>query len=93
MTPQDRTAIAKAEHPSEFHMTVGRTLRNSWSIWSEGTLIRNWFRNIGISHPDDISGMILERLWREVRGEPFSQQEFVAKTQDFWQQSLGRPIP
>lgn len=44
---------------SELHHTLGRYLRNKWSLWSESELAQHMNNVQGITHPDDMSHAIL----------------------------------
>ena len=43
----------------EYHLGFGRTLRNSWGLWG-GSRLQKYFLERGVSHPEDMSGVILE---------------------------------
>ena len=71
---------------SEWHFTVGRSIRNDWGLWADGPLKR-WFNSIGITHPDDMSGTILKALRRKVRGIAYTNIDLmddVKKYQNYW---------
>lgn len=53
---------------SEYHMGLGRWLRNYWSLWG-GSRLQQYFRNKGINHPDNISGLILMAYNKYLNGE------------------------
>jgi uncharacterized protein DUF6794 len=42
----------------EFHHGLGTWMRNNWGLWSRGHLY-SYFRQMGLEHPDDMSGVIL----------------------------------
>jgi hypothetical protein len=44
---------------SELHHTLGRYLRNRWSLWSDSELAQHMRDAQGITHPDDMSHAIL----------------------------------
>jgi hypothetical protein len=44
---------------SELHHTLGRYLRNKWSLWSESELAQHMNNVQGVTHPDDMSHAIL----------------------------------
>ena len=47
---------------SSYHHNLGRWLRNNWGLW-KGDRLSKYFNNIGVHHPDDISGIILDTFW------------------------------
>lgn len=71
LTPEDEAAIKdKTSDPCEVHFMVGISLRNYWRLWDRSTPLVKWFwKTYKINHADDISGMILDALWRTVRGQ------------------------
>lgn len=67
------------------HFTVGMMLRNEWSLWDKDSILVRWFQGrYGISHADDVSGLILDCLCRDVRGEPRKDKELAKKFIDHW---------
>jgi len=66
------------------HHTLGTWMRNSWGLWGDSEL-KKWFNNIGIMHPDDMSGIILRCLVCSMKKEPFDLQEQVKHYQGYWE--------
>ena len=89
----DREQMRITIRPTEFHYSVGHWLRENWSLWDPGSRLRKDFLNIGLHHPDDITAFLIEEVWCESRGETFDPLGFVTRTQAFWQQTVGNPIP
>jgi hypothetical protein len=48
---------------------MGLTIRNCWGLWGHSRLAK-YFNELGIDHPDDMSGIILTSLWRELNHLP-----------------------
>lgn len=62
------------------HFTWGMLLRNEWTIWDKETKMVIWFKeHYGLDHADDISGLILECLWRDVNKQPRDIGNLVRK--------------
>jgi hypothetical protein len=60
----------KNSSPTQCHFNFGMALRNDWSLWDKNTILVKWFyKTYGVNHADDISGIILECLWNDVRQE------------------------
>lgn len=55
--------------PSELHHTLGMSLRNGWDLWGNSRLVK-YFHELGIYHPDDMSGIILDSYVNYLKGEP-----------------------
>ncbi|MCZ4408163.1 hypothetical protein O3Q51_05055 [Cryomorphaceae bacterium 1068] len=45
--------------PADYHMGLGTNLRNRWGLWSSSRL-REYFLDLGVTHPDDMSSIILD---------------------------------
>lgn len=76
-----------------YHFTVGRTLRNSWSLWDNDSPIkRNAVDEYGIAHADDISGLILAWAPAKIRGDVFDPHVYVKKYYDHWKSYGTTPL-
>jgi hypothetical protein len=40
---------------------------------------------MGIQHPDDMSGIVLDSYWRKLHGEPIALQEQVDSYKQYWE--------
>ena len=75
------------EWMSETHHALGQWLRNNWGLWALGdSEIVNWFGAIGIKHADDMSGIILKMLWRDLNGQPRDLDKEIAQIRSFYNQ-------
>jgi hypothetical protein len=68
--PQDQLtelASLSADELIETHMGLGMEIRNAW-LWGDNRpeLVR-YFRGKGVNHPDDMSGILIECLYRETK--------------------------
>lgn len=71
------------ENPFLLHHTLGRFLRNNWSLWEPDTPIkRDAVTKYKIAHADDISGLILDWAMAIAKGEEFDP---LVKCQQFEQ--------
>lgn len=62
-------------------------MRNNWSIWPTAkTPLRNDCRKRfrGICHPDDVTGMILDKVAHIIRSEPWDPEPTIEKTLKHW---------
>lgn len=66
-----------------YHMGLGLWMRNNWGLWG-GSRLATYFNGIGIFHPDDMSGIILDSFWRHLNSQPIKLEEQVAFYQRFW---------
>jgi hypothetical protein len=76
-----------------FHDNLGRYIRNTWGLWDgiaavqagrEPEELYKYFNNMGISHPDDCSGIILKSYWRHKHNVPLDLEAQVKHYQDYW---------
>lgn len=68
---------------SKLHHSLGRWMRNNWSLWSGGQL-KDYFNKLEINHPDDISSIIITSYWRYLRSEPLNVEAQVEKHLNYW---------
>ena len=67
----------------QYHMGLGVWMRNNWGLWG-GSRLAKYFNGIGIFHPDDMSGIILDSFWCHLNSQPIKLEEQVAYYQRFW---------
>ena len=65
-------------------------LRNNWGLWRNSKLAENLFK-MGIFHPDDMSGIILDSYQRKLKGEEIKLDEQLKYYQNYWRES-GVPV-
>jgi hypothetical protein len=66
-----------------FHRGLGMWMRNNWGLWA-GSRLAKYFNGMGIFHPDDMSGIILDSFWRRLHSQPIELEKQVAYYQRFW---------
>lgn len=87
LRPEDIEKIKSGEITvSSMHFGLGMGLRNRWELWG-GSRLAKYFNSIGINHPDDMSGIILESYVRKLRGEPLLLEEQVKFYQEYWEEA------
>ncbi len=64
------------------HFTLGRCLRNKWNLWHKSILAK-WFNKHEIWHADDMSGIILESLYRVLNNKPIDLEQQVQIYKDY----------
>lgn len=72
---------------SEYHFSLGMWMRNYWELWKESRLTK-YFNNVGIQHPDDMSGIILNSFWRHLNNKPIQLKKQVAYYHEYWKYSI-----
>lgn len=54
---------------AEAHFFLGRNIRNSLGLWQPESHLYNFFKDTyGLKHADDMSGIILKKLYNTVHG-------------------------
>jgi hypothetical protein len=76
------------EQMAEYHMGLGLWMRNNWGLW-RGSRLKTYFNGIGIFHPDDMSGIILDSFWRYLNSKSINLNEQVAYYQQYWKVNAG----
>jgi hypothetical protein len=67
-----------------YHHGLGTWLRNNWGLWS-GSRLAKYFNGLGIKHPDDMSGVILDSFWRHLNNKPIELEGQVKYYKDYWE--------
>ena len=76
-----------------FHHTLGDEIRENWSLDLKDTPLYTCFKLIGITHPDDMSTIIMTCAYRQFNKKPVNMTEQVDKIKAYWQKEIGRPTP
>jgi hypothetical protein len=70
----------------DHHFGLGMWMRNYWRLWG-GSRLGEYFNSLGISHPDDMSSIVLDSFWRHLNSEPIMLDEQVEYYQEYWRQA------
>ncbi|NEO88308.1 MAG: hypothetical protein F6J87_29230 [Spirulina sp. SIO3F2] len=65
------------------HHSLGRSIRNEWDLWADSRLA-NWFNEMDIFHPDDMSAIIIKSLHRDLAGRPLELEEQIDYYKEYW---------
>lgn len=68
---------------NQYHHGLGTWLRNNWALWA-GSRLSLYFNDLGIFHPDDMSGIILDSYYRYRHKLPINLDEQIKYYQDYW---------
>jgi hypothetical protein len=68
-----------------YHFGLGTGLRNSWRLWGDSRLSK-WFNSIEIFHAEDMSGIIIISLHRNLNDKLIKLEEQVSSVRQFWEQ-------
>lgn len=72
---------------NDYHMGLGLGIRNTWGLW-DGSRLTRYFNKLGIHHPDDMSGIILDTFWCKLHSQPLRLDERVAYYQAYWKRTI-----
>jgi hypothetical protein len=88
MGAKGRDEVLKATEDGmiEYHHGLGMWLRNNWGLWG-GSRLARYFNRLGIRHPDDMSGIILDSYWRKVHDRPIDLDGQVRHCLDYWKKA------
>ena len=77
---KDRNELTEEEQNAYDHVLghfgLGLWMRNNWNFWKGGKLSK-YFNELGIYHPDNMSGIILKSYKAKLRGEKYSIEEDI----------------
>ena len=79
--------LPDGEFVAYVHHGFGTYLRNNWGLWGDSNLARS-LRMKGLSHPDDMSGIILHSYQRKLKKEKIKFEEQVKHYQDYWDKNV-----
>jgi len=66
-----------------YHLGLGMWLRNNWCLW-HGSELQTYFIELGLVHPDDMSGIILDSFWRSLNNKPLDLEGQIAHYTTHW---------
>lgn len=83
-----REAVMKARERdmAAYHFGLGLWMRNNWGLW-RGSHLSEYFNQLGVHHPDDMSGIILDSYWRKLHGRALDIEGQVRYYNDYWQKA------
>lgn len=66
------------------HFSTGLWIRNNWIRGKRDTCLVNYFNELGIYHPDDISSIILKSLLRKLQNKPIELEKQINVYKAYW---------
>lgn len=79
-------AMKSEDDMIEYHFGLGMGIRNSWGLWGPSPLAEH-MRELGFTHADDMSSVILETFWCKRHGKDFRIKEQADYCKAYWAQS------
>lgn len=68
---------------SESHFGDGMVIRNNWNLWGKSRL-KSYFKIKGVSHPDDMSSIILKSYYRKINNQEIRLNEQIKYYKKYW---------
>lgn len=84
-------AMTNADQMIDYHWGFGVTLRNEWGLWA-GSRLGAYFTDLGVPHPDDMSGIILRSFWYRLHDRPYPLEQSIRRYQAHWK-AVALPGP
>jgi hypothetical protein len=84
-------AMESEDEMIEFHFGAGMGMRNSWGLWGDSRLAKH-MRDLGFTHADDISAVILDTFWCKRHQKDLRIEERVAYYKAYWQEQKDPDI-
>ena len=76
--------LSENEFSTRNHLSgIGIWMRNNWQLWG-GSRLSKYFNQIGIYHPDDMSGIIMKSYHRYLNKVDIRLDEQVKFYQEYW---------
>ncbi len=72
------------------HMGIGMWIRNNWGLW-RGSRLSKYFNAMGIKHPDDMSGIILESYRAKRLNRKYDIDSDIRMFKKYWTM-MAKPI-
>lgn len=74
---------SEQEFAGRVHMGFGMWMRNNWQLWG-GSRLSKYFNDLGVFHPDDMSGIILDSYHRYLTGKEINLQKQIDHSKAYW---------
>jgi hypothetical protein len=78
--------LTENEFSGRLHHGFGTWMRNNWRLWG-GSRLSKYFNDLGVYHPDDMSGIILDSYHRYLNNKEIKLDEQIKYYQDYWENS------
>lgn len=72
---KEMSELPKRSDMIQYHMGLGMWLRNNWGLWG-GSRLQKYFTDKGMTHPDDMSSVILFYYWDWLKGDKEKWKEW-----------------
>lgn len=76
---KEMQALARRDDMIAYHHGLGTWLRNNWGLWG-GSRLQKYFRDRGVNHPDEMSGVVLDYYYDWLNGKKDSWKDWSKKS-------------
>ena len=67
-----------------YHHGLGMWMRNNWGLWRGEGPLYEYMAELGLVHPDDMSGLILDTFWLHLNQQPLDVEKKVDYYREYW---------
>lgn len=67
------------------HLNFGAKIRNEWGLWDNDSELNKYFKGLGITHPDDMSSIILRSFHRTMNNRDINLEELIDFYKKYWE--------
>lgn len=78
---EEEEAVAQSHHG------LGRWIRNNWGLWSKESKLYDYLFKLELSHPDDMSSVILTSYHRHLNDKELELDEQIKFYIDYWKKN------
>ena len=94
LPPTTRAELLKPDGAIRAHLSFGMMLRNEWGLWDEQSPLARSLTADGFTHPDDMSGAIIDAYIATERGQRFDKSAAIKQYRRYWEKADKRtPLP
>lgn len=79
------------EFVGKAHLSFGMWMRNNWSLWG-GSRLSKYFNDLGVYHPEEMSGIILRSYHRHLNNIEIKLEEQIKFYQDYSENSKKQEL-
>ncbi|WP_303923383.1 DUF6794 domain-containing protein [Draconibacterium sediminis] len=68
--------MSEDEFIGSSHFGIGLWIRNNWRLWG-GSRLSKYFNELGITHPDNMSGIVLTAYYRKLKNQDIELRKLI----------------
>lgn len=77
--------LEKEDDMIMYHFSIGRTIRNSFGLINGKSELYQYFYDLGLRHPDDMSSVILSTFWCKRHGKEYNLTNEIDYYIKYWE--------